>query len=87
MVIDEIGKMELLSNYFQKTVEQLFDKSERPIFATIPVAKGTPIPLVESLRRSHKCKVITVCITYFIYFNTLSLIVMLLSSYLMIKVI
>lgn len=60
LVLDEIGKMELLSGKFKAAVETTFKKSEVRILASIPVPKGVPINLVESLRTNPECCVIMV---------------------------
>lgn len=55
MIIDEIGKMEIISEAFKSQVNNLFITSRAPIIATIPVPKGRPIPFVESIRKNPKC--------------------------------
>lgn len=50
--------MELLCNSFKNAVQDIFNKSSRPILATIPIAK---IPFVESLRNNPDCNIIEVC--------------------------
>uniref|UniRef100_A0A7C6A917 NTPase n=1 Tax=candidate division WOR-3 bacterium TaxID=2052148 RepID=A0A7C6A917_UNCW3 len=56
IVIDEIGKMELLSEKFQKTVLALF-KEEKKILATIPISD---IPLIRRLKNLPDVLVIEV---------------------------
>ena len=57
VIIDEIGKMELFSKDFVKSVEELFAKREKKILCTVPVAK---IPLVERLKACEGGKIVTV---------------------------
>lgn len=53
IVIDEIGKMEMFSCTFVQTVRSLVSPhTSMTVLATIPVAKGRPIALVEELRCS-----------------------------------
>lgn len=60
-VLDEIGKMEMFSQAFVKSVADLFNLPAVKILATIPVARGKPLPLVEKLRNDPFNNVITVC--------------------------
>lgn len=56
IVIDEIGKMELFSQSFIRTVKDILDKPGTTVLATIPIAKGRPIPFVEEVRnRKDSC--------------------------------
>ena len=59
LVIDEIGKMELLSKYFTETISKLCFNSSFMIFCTIPVKNpnGRPLKLVEDIRTSQHTKV------------------------------
>ncbi|XP_021364849.1 cancer-related nucleoside-triphosphatase-like [Mizuhopecten yessoensis] len=50
-VIDEIGKMELFSQTFARLVRDLLGSENTTVIATIPIAKGRPIPLVEEVRQ------------------------------------
>ncbi|XP_060071749.1 cancer-related nucleoside-triphosphatase-like [Ylistrum balloti] len=50
-VIDEIGKMELFSQTFVRVVRDLLSSANTTVIATIPIAKGRPIPLVEEVRQ------------------------------------
>ena len=59
-VIDEIGKMEMFSSRFVQTVRSLVAHVGTTVLATIPIAKGRPIPLVEELRHSTNAKVMVV---------------------------
>ncbi|KAG7999957.1 Cancer-related nucleoside-triphosphatase, partial [Nibea albiflora] len=45
-VIDEIGKMELFSQSFIRSVRQTLDSSSCTILGTIPIPKGKPLGLV-----------------------------------------
>ena len=62
LVIDEIGKMELLSDYFVQVVSELCFKSSFRVLCTIPVksSKGRPIKLVEDIRQAQNAKVFEV---------------------------
>lgn len=60
LVIDEVGKMELLSDGFKKEVEGVFKKSQIPILATVPIQKGRPIPTVEAIKALSTCKIFVV---------------------------
>lgn len=51
LIIDEIGKMELLSNRFEAAVSELL-KQKQPILVTIPLRTRQPIPIVERLKNS-----------------------------------
>lgn len=59
-MIDEIGKMEMFSSRFVQTVRTLTAQVETTVLATIPIAKGRPIPLVEELRHSADAKLMVV---------------------------
>lgn len=59
-VIDEIGKMETSSSRFSSQVLEIFDRSNLRILATIPVAKGRPLVVVEKLRCRPDVKIFTV---------------------------
>lgn len=50
LILDEIGSMELLSEKFTQEVKKAFSNPAITILATIPVPKGRPMPLVDSLR-------------------------------------
>ncbi|XP_064552449.1 nucleoside-triphosphatase THEP1 [Drosophila montana] len=51
LIIDEIGKMELLSRRFEAAVNELV-KQKQPILVTIPLHTRQPIPIVERLKNS-----------------------------------
>ncbi|XP_069681911.1 cancer-related nucleoside-triphosphatase homolog isoform X2 [Periplaneta americana] len=51
LVLDEIGRMELLSEKFTQEVQKAFSNPVITILATIPIPKGRPIPLIDSLRK------------------------------------
>lgn len=60
-VIDEIGKMEMFSSSFVQTVRRLLAHDVgTTVLATIPIAKGRPIPLVEELRHSTDAKLVMI---------------------------
>ena len=52
--------MELLSSKFENLVKTLFENNVSNIIATVPISKGKPIPLVESLKNSKKSKIFEV---------------------------
>ncbi|PVD32322.1 hypothetical protein C0Q70_07755 [Pomacea canaliculata] len=60
MVIDEIGKMEMFSGTFTQTVRTLIAREDATVLATIPIAKGQPLPLVEELRTKKDAYVFTI---------------------------
>lgn len=60
LILDEIGKMELFSTDFKEAVLDIFHKDTRPILATIPIPKGRPIDLIESLKKLPNAIVVTV---------------------------
>ena len=57
VVIDEIGKMELFSHKFVNKIEEIFNKSNKKILATIPVSK---ILLIEKLKKLPDTEVIEI---------------------------
>lgn len=59
-LIDEIGKMELFSQSFIRSVRETLDNSPCTILGTIPVPKGKPLGLVEEVRSRTDVKVFTV---------------------------
>ncbi|XP_045927189.1 cancer-related nucleoside-triphosphatase [Micropterus dolomieu] len=59
-VIDEIGKMELFSQSFIRSVRQTLDSSSCAVLGTIPIPKGKPLGLVEEVRSRRDVKVFTV---------------------------
>ncbi|XP_077301289.1 cancer-related nucleoside-triphosphatase homolog [Arctopsyche grandis] len=63
IIIDEIGKMEIFSNKFKEEIQKVFKDEKCIILATIPVTKGRPIPLVESIRNDPRSKLFTVNLT------------------------
>jgi len=54
LVIDEIGKMELLSERFKKIVPGLFSLDSLSIIATIPVCR---LPFIDALIKNHNPRV------------------------------
>lgn len=60
IVIDEIGKMELFSDPFKQRVQALFANPHLTVLATIPIAKGRPIPFVEAIRGRKDAKLFEV---------------------------
>ena len=70
-VIDEIGKMELFSTEFVKSVQALFNPEQKlteistmVVLATIPVARQRSHWLVEELRRREDCLLFEVWYTF-----------------------
>ncbi|XP_041645769.1 cancer-related nucleoside-triphosphatase [Cheilinus undulatus] len=59
-VIDEIGKMELFSQSFIRSVRQILESSPCTVLGTIPIPKGKPLGLVEEVRGRRDVKVFTV---------------------------
>jgi hypothetical protein len=57
LVLDEIGRMELLSDRFRQEVEKAFSNPSMAILATIPVR---PLSFTESLRHSPNTTVLVV---------------------------
>jgi nucleoside-triphosphatase THEP1 len=57
LVLDEISRMELLSDRFKQEVKKAFSNLSITILATIPVK---PAPFTESLRQSPKTVVVVV---------------------------
>jgi nucleoside-triphosphatase THEP1 len=49
-VVDEVGKMELLSSGFHNAVSVLLRNKAVTLLATIPVKSSQTIPLVEEIR-------------------------------------
>ncbi|KAK6639582.1 hypothetical protein RUM43_007855 [Polyplax serrata] len=60
LILDEIGKMELISSRFKEFVTKTISNGNNIIFATIPVMGTRPIPLVETIRNHDKTKLFTV---------------------------
>ncbi|XP_043932919.1 cancer-related nucleoside-triphosphatase isoform X2 [Protopterus annectens] len=56
-VIDEIGKMEMFSQAFIRTVRQMLDAACTTVLGTIPIPKGKPLGLVEEIRSRRDVKV------------------------------
>lgn len=65
VVIDEIGKMELLSRSFTDAVRRIFEQKPAKdgvlVMATLPVAGYKPHWLVEELRHRKDCMLFEVC--------------------------
>lgn len=59
-LIDEIGKMELFSQSFIRSVRETLDSAPCTILGTIPVPKGKPLGLVEEVRSRTDVKVFIV---------------------------
>lgn len=55
--------MELFSKNFSRAVQRLFEAGKTSnfrILATVPLSKGRPLPLVESIKQKPDCKMFTV---------------------------
>ncbi|KAM4828524.1 cancer-related nucleoside-triphosphatase [Thomomys bottae] len=59
-VIDEVGKMELLSQPFTQAVRQALCAPGTVVLGTIPAPKGTPLALVEEIRSRRDVAVLGV---------------------------
>ncbi|XP_064623504.1 cancer-related nucleoside-triphosphatase homolog [Lineus longissimus] len=56
-IIDEIGKMELMSNNFQGIVKDVFQRPNSTVLCTIPIGRGRPIQLIEDIKSGANSKV------------------------------
>ena len=63
LIIDEIGKMELFSKPFIAHVRRLFDQHPGCILATVPIARGKPLLLVDEICKRADVSIITVSST------------------------
>jgi hypothetical protein len=61
-IVDEIGKMELMSSNFQGIVKDVFQRPNSTVLCTIPVGKGRPIQLIEDIKSGATSKVFYVSI-------------------------
>ncbi len=57
IIIDEIGKMELFSHKFEIKTEEIFNKNNNKILATVPISK---IPLINKLKGLPDTEVIEI---------------------------
>ncbi|XP_071997227.1 cancer-related nucleoside-triphosphatase isoform X2 [Engystomops pustulosus] len=55
-VIDEIGKMELLSQPFVLAVNKILDNPSVVVFGTLPVSRGKFLPIVEEIKHRQDVK-------------------------------
>ena len=60
MVLDEIGKMELLSTKYKQAIVNSFKQADRFILATIPVKTRYVDKVVEDIRTDPNCRIFTV---------------------------
>lgn len=68
-MLDEIGRMELMSDRFKQEVKKAFSNPSITILATIPVK---PAPFTKSLSQSPNTLVLVVSSQAAMYFNTMS---------------
>ena len=59
-IIDEIGKMELFSQNFIKSVSEILAANGSTVLATIPVRRQNPIRFVEEIRNRKDVKLFEV---------------------------
>ena len=59
-VIDEIGKMEIFSSKFCAAIRRIFDWRDAVILATVPIAKGKSLQVVEEIKARPDCTLIMV---------------------------
>ncbi|XP_055790090.1 cancer-related nucleoside-triphosphatase isoform X1 [Salvelinus fontinalis] len=59
-IIDEVGKMELFSQAFIRSVRQTLDSLVVSVLGTIPVPSGKPLGFVEEIRTRKDVTVFTV---------------------------
>eukprot|EP00112_Aurelia_sp_Birch-Aquarium-sp1_P002810 Seg1311.6 transcript_id=Seg1311.6/GoldUCD/mRNA.D3Y31 product="Cancer-related nucleoside-triphosphatase" protein_id=Seg1311.6/GoldUCD/D3Y31 len=59
-VVDEIGKMEVFSSKFCTAIRRVFDSKNAVILATVPVAKGKSLQIVEEIKARPDCNLIMV---------------------------
>ena len=52
--------MELCSSKFENQIKTMFESCALNIIATIPIPKGKPIPLIESLKNKKNSKIFEV---------------------------
>ena len=52
--------MELFSETFESLIKQIYEQNDCNIIATIPIPKGKPFKLIESLKNRPDCKIFTV---------------------------
>ena len=52
--------MELFSETFESLIRQIYEQNNCNIIATIPIPKGKPIKLIESLKNRPDCKIFIV---------------------------
>lgn len=59
-IVDEVGKMELLSPSFLRCVRRALDLSPCPLLGTIPLPRGRPAGVVAEVRSRTDVKVFMV---------------------------
>lgn len=60
VVVDEVGKMEVISSDFVEAVRALFDSCRCVVLATIPIASTKSHWLVDELRKRDDCRLFEV---------------------------
>ena len=55
IVVDEIGKMELLSRKFEGKMREILNNNQVTLLTTIPVPGPRPLTLVEQVRSHPQC--------------------------------
>ena len=60
-VVDEVGKMEMFSDDFTRSIRKLLDAPDVTLLVTIPVRKQNPIPLAEEIRGRKDVRLFEVC--------------------------
>ncbi|KAM4041185.1 cancer-related nucleoside-triphosphatase isoform 2-T2 [Anomaloglossus baeobatrachus] len=58
-VIDEIGKMELLSQQFTLAVKKILNNQSTVVFGTLPLSRGRSLPFVEEIKHRQDVKLFT----------------------------
>jgi len=60
IVVDEIGKMELISRQFEQKVRQLMASPNVTLLATIPARGSRPVPFADEIRQSSTVRLFQV---------------------------
>lgn len=65
-MLDEIGKMELLSNQFKELVNNYIDRSKGILLATVPLKTASTISVIEKIKTHPETIIIHVCFFLFV---------------------